>query len=261
MKWEEVWFNKGEKVCIALDKYGTATYDVSNLKRHEHKQFVCINPLNGTRKDSNVSSFRNILVESDCLNKEAQMELMKKLELPYSTLTDSGGKSLHFVICLKESLESESHYRQLARAILLKIGDSVDSKTFNPSRFSRLPNGIRHSNHDRVVQKLLECHDRVDNAKLLEWLGDFEYKEYTKPVVTIPNLTYCTPFVKNVLMFGDSIGQSMGRNNMIFRAACDLARQGFLQEQIEEILQVTDLEEYEYVRTIQSAFQNVTKSN
>ena len=62
-------------------------------------------------------------------------------------------------------------------------------------------------------------------------------------------------------MFGESIGQSMGRNNMIFRAACDLARQGFLQEQIEEILQVTDLEEYEYVRTIQSAFQNVTKSN
>lgn len=260
--WTEVWFNPDEYVCFSKDKYGTYATSILKHLEHKHKQFVCINPITQgrTRKDTSVSQYRNILVELDSLPKEEQLKLISNLAMPYSTVTDSGGKSLHFVISLAESVPDESYYRQLSKAILAKVGNFADQKTFNPSRFSRLPNGLRKTDAEPVVQKLLEVKERVPLQDLLSWLGNFEIKTYNKPIVQEAKIQYCTPFVKNVLMFGHSMGQTLGRNNMIFRAACDLARQGFSESQIATILEpTTDLDETEFLRTIQSAFQNVMK--
>jgi hypothetical protein len=188
-------FNDGEFLCPAKNVYGRELINkssfLSRVSRSETFEFISVNPLKegSTRKDVNVSSFRNYVFEMDDVSLELQEEIVSKTGIPYSIATFSGNKSNHYVICLEEQLDKTiEDYKSTwirisqlidSKAILLGLKlekgkkSFVDASTKNPSRFTRMPGGSRLSSKRAkgVEQKILEARERVsiqDFRKLLE---------------------------------------------------------------------------------------------
>ena len=103
---------------------------------------LAINPIEGFRRDKNVTAFRSFLVELDDGKLSEQMKYVKNKNMPYSACVFSGGKSLHFVITLEEPLPSLNLYKQISKWIL-NVMDKADSQTSNPSRSVRFPGNLR----------------------------------------------------------------------------------------------------------------------
>jgi len=131
---------------------------------------IAINPLNGIpsptkvgdkntlRGDSNVAEYRYCLVEFDNLSREDQIRFWSAVKLPIIALIDTGGKSIHAWIDIKnlvsvataEQWQSEIKERCYNR-LLVPLG--VDAACSNPARLSRLPGHYRVEKRRR--QRLL----------------------------------------------------------------------------------------------------------
>lgn len=131
--------------------------------------FVSINPLQGRRADANVTHYRNFLIEFDGIPIEEQVEALTSLQVPYTTLVHSGGKSLHAVIALTNEVSSEE-YKELAKLIQTIIWQS-DPTQKNPSRLTRVAEAIRPET--MAPQTLLDIRNRVTPERLLKWIGRF----------------------------------------------------------------------------------------
>lgn len=107
--------------------------------------WICPNPLDGEgRKNENVTEFRYTLAESDELEPEAQLGIIRKMKLPCAAIVSSGGKSVHAIVRVDASDERE--YRQRVdelHKILNANGFLCDKQTKNPSRLSRMPGAMR----------------------------------------------------------------------------------------------------------------------
>lgn len=126
--------------------------------------YICCNPLKPgtTRATKNISAFRNILVEFDTFNSvEAQLEYIKGIGLPYTTLVHSGNKSVHAVISLTSGLTKEE-YRILCSKMKHVI-KKADKACFEAARLTRLGN-------NRVGQDILDIKERVSIVELNAWL-------------------------------------------------------------------------------------------
>ena len=103
--------------------------------------WIRINPLDGKGiKNTNVASFKYVLVESDVMDKPTQVEAIKKMGLPFVMLNDSGGKSIHAIINvgaanMREYTDSVNWLYTYCEA----HGFRVDKADRNPSRLTRLP--------------------------------------------------------------------------------------------------------------------------
>ncbi len=96
----------------------------------------------GAITDSDVASFRFLLVESDVLPLETQLALFAKLNLPIAAVTLSGAVSAHAWIRLDAPNAQE--YDRTARRILTAFEPfGIDQANKNPSRLSRLPGAHR----------------------------------------------------------------------------------------------------------------------
>lgn len=99
-----------------------------------------MNPMDGKGvKNENTAKFKHVLVESDSMPLDKQIEIYKRLELPISTLTLSGGKSAHALV--KVDAQNAQEYAERVRIIFKACTDQglvLDSQNKNPSRLTRL---------------------------------------------------------------------------------------------------------------------------
>ena len=171
-------FNSDETICFCPQtKHYGFFYPIKDWPEQTGEFFV-INPTQGGRSDSNVTAFRNILVEIDDMTLRDQVNHLKSLGMPFSTMVYSGGKSFHYIISLEETLSNKEIYKFLAQWVYNIIG-SIDPDKFadeqnkNPARLSRFPNVTRAETGR--VQKLIYVRERIKTDDLLAWLKLFPH--------------------------------------------------------------------------------------
>jgi hypothetical protein len=188
-------FRSSDQICVG-NEYAT---EVGPQPLEPRSSFFSINPLssqfdyqksatgliernNGSRRaDLNVTRFQNFLAEIDNIPVQDQLELLKKSDFPWATITYSGGKSLHAILSLETPLDIEPHtqegvdfykktWKQLASVFEQRIGLSnvLDSSCQNPSRLSRMPGAYRNG----IEQKLLYLGRLCSNHELNEILKE-----------------------------------------------------------------------------------------
>lgn len=109
--------------------------------------WIRINPMDGKGgKDSNVSDFRHVLVESDSMPVKEQWEKIRQLQLPCSVVIHSGGKSIHAWVRVDAGQDRKLYDERAKRLYeyLEANGFPVDKQNKNPSRLSRLPSVTRN---------------------------------------------------------------------------------------------------------------------
>lgn len=137
----------------------------------DYGAWICVNPTDGKgRKNENIVDFRHTLAESDELEPEIQLSIIRKMRLPCAAIVSSGGKSIHAVV--KIDAADESEYRQRVdelHKILNANGFKVDKQCKNPSRLSRMPGAMR----DGRMQVLIDTDCGMPSwSEWYEWAQD-----------------------------------------------------------------------------------------
>lgn len=181
-----VLFNKGELICSGDIKS-------TNLSESVYGNFFSINAMVNKRSDLNVTSFRNFLFEMDNIPIKDQLLIWNKLSDVVTSVTYSGGKSLHAIISLEEPLKATPGSRQgvmtykkvwerMAAYLdgkLMELGyrcgedGFFDSACKNPSRLSRVPGAVRSNGKE---QKLEILNSRLSKQRFINFFN-FDYDE------------------------------------------------------------------------------------
>lgn len=245
-------FEPGEGICFTDTVYGTHVTPCFEVPYEPVYQFFSINPLMLTRKDANVSAYRNILVEFDEGTIGEQELLITQSKCPFTTLTFSGSKSLHMIISLETPCKTRAEYDALVNRIYTKF-PSCDTSARNPSRLSRVPNVKRDNN---VLQALLAKRGRVPLDALEAWLGPASTKE--KPKYVKSDLTR---ILKGDTLYFLSFGATPGNwNRSLFLTALDMSRSGYESDEIiDRLAEITGHLTTADRRTIASAL-NISKA-
>lgn len=279
-------FDPDEYTCFASHIKGTRVYSVEQQldKAHTWASFFCINPLHPTkdlnpteeyhnvdkprRADHNVIVYRNILVEMDSVPLDQQEGFIKNTGMPYSSAVYSGGKSIHYIVSLETPLLTETEYRDLTERVYKALGGKsvVDTSCKNPSRLSRVPNAFRYDKQQ--YQKLIHVGERIKNSDLEAWLVSKKvhkkeeklnlkvFSDQSEPATYVSN-GVISGFTLNFIMFGAPQGE---RNSSLFRAACDMFKCGYCDDDVYARLSgPSGLDNQEVLRTIKSAKNKVSK--
>lgn len=132
--------------------------------------WIRFNPMNGYgAKNSDVTSYRYTLIESDKMPVSKQIAMIKALELPVAALVYSGGKSVHAIVHIDADTLKEYQQRvKMMYEICTKNGFDVDTQNKNPSRLSRMPGAYRGQNKQFLIAT------NIGHGSYKEWL---EYVE------------------------------------------------------------------------------------
>lgn len=116
---------------------------------------------NGSIKDSDITSLRYLLVESDTLPVAQQLAFYSKLRLPIAALISSGAKSVHAWV--RVDAKTPEEYDATALRVFTALEPfGFDQSNKNPSRLSRLPGSTRTIGAvDGGVQRLLYLNPSV----------------------------------------------------------------------------------------------------
>jgi hypothetical protein len=272
-------FNPDEEIYASPDKYSSSwdkekqqwkIYRPSILQTDipENTNLISINPLKGnTRSDQNVTSFRNFLVEMDEGSLAFQLKTVDDTKLPYSLAVFSGGKSIHFAVCLSESLPSIEVYKFYAEWILNTV-PKADLATKNPSRAIRYPDVVRNDSPSKKIQKLVKQQDRISFTKLRQYLS-FHIDKMPQPEKQdhfddIEENDKAA--LANWLVIGMKKGFdfSIGRNNRWFAVGVEFAKCGFSLTNSIDILEKVfapdpDFSRTEWTAAIKSGFSHGLK--
>lgn len=248
-------FDVGEGICFGANVFETRVnqfYDDRFIQ--DAYQFFSINPLHLTRKDANVTAYRNILVEFDKGSLDEQRTIITNSGCPVTTVTFSGSKSLHMIISLAEPCKSRAAYDVLVERIYRKF-PTCDTSARNPSRFSRTPQARRENG---AVQVLEWEGSRVSTAALETFLGPAPAAVPKEPRAP----TNKRRMLRGETMYFLSAGAESGAwNKALFLAALDMARSGFVAEEIlSRLEEVTGRLDASDRRTINSAL-NAAEQN
>ena len=138
--------------------------DTFGTTNPESGVWVCFNPMDGSgRRNSNVTSFRYALVESDTQDIDTQYAILQDLKLPIKMLVHSGGKSLHAIVHIgavdyKQYQERVDYLYTVCR----RHGLDVDTQDKNPSRLSRMPGFKRGEKMQYIVDRNIGFNDFVE---------------------------------------------------------------------------------------------------
>jgi len=251
IKFLDTLFDPFERVCQSADVFGTqlgAGYATTI------DNFISINPLQHSRKDANVTVFRNILLEFDIGSRENQLEALEGV--PVSTITFSGGKSLHAIISLAAPCADAAEYKALVKRIYALL-PTVDKANSNPSRFTRMPEVARAFNDGCLInQESIMLGSRVSRAELEAWLGPAQPPKVETHVETDrPAPNGINKWTKYFIAFGAEPGTW---NSSLFKAACDLARNGVKRGEAVTIFEnITGHLDTADIKTIASAYRTV----
>jgi hypothetical protein len=118
--------------------------------------WIRMNPVDGRGvADVNVTCFRYLLIESDCIPFDIAVSLLVKLPLPIAAIISSGGRSPHAWIRI--DAKNKLDYEAQALRILSQLATlGFDQSNKNPSRLSRLAGATRQIGAQRDgIQRLL----------------------------------------------------------------------------------------------------------
>jgi hypothetical protein len=122
----------------------------------------------GAPCDSDVTSYRICLLESDDLPFDLQVSLWARLPLPIAAIIDSGGRSAHAWVMLDCSA-AEEYRRKVNRIFTLLAQFGVCQHNKNPSRLSRLPGAQRSiGKREDGAQRLLYLNPEPREAPIFE---------------------------------------------------------------------------------------------
>jgi hypothetical protein len=181
-------FDDEDKVFVGPDLYSGS---VVRKKDVSSGQFFCLNACEGGRKKCDIKKFRNFLIEIDEIpgtkepmpHKEQVLLIHQKYKVPYSTVVNSGNKSIHFIISLEEPLDNVEEYQFIA-AWIKNIVVEADESVLIPEKLSRFFGGI-NTKTQKEQKGYISKKGRVSNARFLEWLGSYpEYKPVTPEAKT-----------------------------------------------------------------------------
>lgn len=164
---KDLLFNENEWTCFGNEVTVTACKPLFLLST-DHS-LVGLNPMIESRRDNNVQTFRNILIELDSGSINEQQEYIKDKGLPYSSAVFSGKRSVHHVISLEKPLPDLKSYKFICKWIL-NILEKADHATVNPSKFTRVPGATRSPS---CLQELLDLRSRISREELNEWLNNY----------------------------------------------------------------------------------------
>lgn len=203
-KFLQTLFEPGQQTCFATTAYETEIKNAPSTT----DIFFSINAMHSSRADSNVTCYRNFLLELDSVPLEQQIALVTN-KLPVTAITFSGGKSYHFIISLIEPVATEAEYRRIARG-LMEVVPEADRSTKNPSRLSRLPFAVRPETG--LLQDLVYLGNRVPLAELPK------PKPYHEPKSEPANVSFVKGQLLNVLHMGvdNYIAAHLGGRNQFF---------------------------------------------
>ena len=253
-EWIACLFNSGEYTCMG-HRYENKTFPVSKIA--ESQEYVSINPMKKgtTRKGINVTRFSNFLFEMDTHSQREQADLIKRSKIPWSAVTNSASKSLHFIVALEEDLGERSLYTAYFKAIrdgLLKYGADIDVACKDPGRFTRGPWGVntkdeliekRPNVHDRI-QRVAQVKGRVSLKQIDEWLEQHEIDvmKYVETPTTRTDYAGTHSTADNKLKIDWVLKYYMakqpaydeGNYNYQFTMACQLLRCGLTQDEVRQ---------------------------
>ena len=147
-----------------LQRYGDISSAIGDYN-HNAGVWVRVNAMLGTDgSDRSVAAYRHVLVESDEMPIEEQVELYKSLNLPISALVHSGGKSAHALVRI-DAYDKETYSKRVNFLFeyLEKAGLAIDRANRNPSRYSRLPGVERGQNRQYLIAT------KIGAASWAEW--------------------------------------------------------------------------------------------
>ena len=198
-QWIDVVFDEGDYTCMG-HKFSNQVYSVTKLGE-ENNEYVSINAMKKgtTRRIANVTKLRTFLFECDedpngnPVDMKTQIKNMQKAGLPWSTITTSASKSIHFIVVLDEPLMDRpiyTAYFQAIQAALAKNGIKIDGACKDPSRFTRAPFGINTKDQLKKLkptdaertQKVLKVLKRRSIEEINNWLESqgIDYTDYLK---------------------------------------------------------------------------------
>lgn len=153
-KWRPSGAGKCHRVGDLLDKLETGSAeDAIGTYSKEAGAWFCPNPVNGEgHKNEDVTAYRHVLVESDELPIAKQIQIVRSMNVPVSTLALSGGKSAHALV--KIDADGPNHYAERVAELYAACdaaGLRVDGQNKNPGRLSRLPGVVRGDYEQKLV--------------------------------------------------------------------------------------------------------------
>jgi hypothetical protein len=210
----------------------------------------CLNPIKSAtspRTLDSLTAHRNFLIEFDrpsmTLTKQEQY-YEQTLQLPYTTKTYSGARSIHYVIALTGGLQLQE-YRLLSE-LLHAVIRLNDSRVKNANRLSRTAGMVRPETG--VRQELLGIGPRIDTASLHEQLASLEPVLYNKARMDFykrmePRNSMATgeriplhPKWQQVLETGRLPSGYTARRDVLLACGVGLVRDGAPLEQVEQTL-------------------------
>jgi hypothetical protein len=274
-------FNANENICVQDSQFATHSVPLEDILSGNQVKLIAtdpkynrdvnsdnlilaaLNPINGSRLDSNVTNYRSFLIELDVGTLKEQLNTIKHLKMPFTAQVFSGNKSIHTVITLDEDLKTEAQYRLLARWIFA-IVTTADDKCENPSRCVRIPEVYREPGKK---QRLVELRQRVSHKEFFAWLNKWPHlapKPKEKRVIPEGEGDYDRLSTWAKYQIKKGIEFKNGRNQTWFALAYDFALAGYSEDQTIDELgkyyeEERDFKEREWLGAIASAFKSIDK--
>lgn len=148
-----VYFKTAGELIQDLRKYNEIEWVIGDYNKAAGA-WIRFNPLDGKGvKNENVTSYRYALIESDNMDIEQQLALIKELQLPCKAIVSSAGKSIHAIVHV--GANSYPEYQKKVEYIYQVCeanGFALDKANKNPSRLSRLPGAERNGKKQFIIE-------------------------------------------------------------------------------------------------------------
>ena len=152
----EALFNPEDRLIVCKDcNYGETLEATMFSLENEFTNFTHFKVNHGGPKAEDIKDFKYTLVECDDISDMGiQKSFLMGLNLPIRTLTWSGNKSLHAIVCIDADNREEYNRRvSLIHEVCQSSGFNID-KTKDPCRYTRLAGSVNPKTGK--VQKLID---------------------------------------------------------------------------------------------------------
>lgn len=167
--------------------------------------WIRTNPMDGQGvKNDNVKAYKYVLIESDSMSIEKQIDTYKLLNLPISTLTTSGKKSVHALV--KVDAENYEEYKERVRTIFnacKESGMEIDSQNRNPSRLTRLPGCERGDQMQTLIGMNIgakDFQDWTENLQIDTFPDYIDLKDFINEKIEMP-----PEIIRGIMRKGDKL--------------------------------------------------------
>lgn len=159
-------------------KNGKTLESIIGPYNHQAGVWIGVNPVDGKGcSRGNVTECRSLLIESDLMPIDVQLKWLEESKLPITTITYSGGRSLHAILRVDAEDPTEyGYYWKRLEEEIKKLNEKEGSIKFeldeankDIGRLTRLPGCVRGNN----VQKLYKLKRKMITSKISnvhDWL-------------------------------------------------------------------------------------------